>query len=223
MPEPFTCAGGAQIGWANASRPLARLDATAETLTISVWILGTYRFARDDVASIECHSVWLFGEVGIKIRHTRLDCPERVLFGSSGKPGDVLAGIQGAGFLPAAPLSSIPLRPGMALRWSAAILIVLVWNALFLTEIFHSPRFPPLPVGPFALLAMTLMVALCLGALRFPFVQRLLLKPDRQIGELRPYLQGIIFIVGMMLIVFSILYFSGVLGRIPEFRFPRTR
>jgi hypothetical protein len=96
------------------------------------------------------------------------------------------------------------------------------WNALFLIDIFRSNRFPPLP-GRFALLAVGLAFALSLGALRIPLIQHLLLKPNRQMGELRPFLRLLIFVSGLMIVILSILLFTGLLDRFPEFEFPKMR
>src|SRR5260221_2769180 len=102
MSQPFISTGGAQVGWVSASPPLARLVATPEALTLSVRFLIAYKFAPTEVASIERHTVWLFGDVGIKIRHCQADFPERITFGSSGDAEHLLTGILEAGFLPIA-------------------------------------------------------------------------------------------------------------------------
>jgi len=45
--------GGARLGWANASWPLAKLTANSECLTLSS--LGRYEFTPSQVVEIERH------------------------------------------------------------------------------------------------------------------------------------------------------------------------
>jgi len=51
--------------------------------------------------------------------------------------------------------------------------------------------------------------ALSVGTLMSPELQRLVLKPGRSVGEIKPFLRLLAFISGILLIVFSILFASG--------------
>lgn len=130
MPHTFTTTGGARVGWTNATWPLAQLSATSDKLTISIRLLGTYSFAPDQVSVVERYVMIPVLGWGIRVHHCNPDCPKRVIFWCLGSPEAVLEGIQGSGFLPIASSSSFPERHGMAMRWSAIIIAVVVWNAL---------------------------------------------------------------------------------------------
>jgi len=204
----YTTTGGARVGWTNASYPLARLSVTPDELTLSIRLLGTYTFAPGQVASIERYVMIPVIASGILIDHCRTDYPKRVIFWSWGKPDKVLAGIREAGFQPTAPASEIPPRSGFALRWSTIIIAILLWNALFMLTPFFAGGNSHKP-GPFTILPLAIAFAACLGALYSPALQRLLLKPGRHIGEIRPFLRLLIFILGILLVVFSTLVASG--------------
>jgi hypothetical protein len=49
----FNRAGGARIGWINASWPLAELSVTPRSLVIRVWPLGTYTFTPEQIVRVE--------------------------------------------------------------------------------------------------------------------------------------------------------------------------
>jgi hypothetical protein len=57
--------------------------------------------------------------------------------------------------------------------------------------------------------------ALFVGILKSPTLQRLVLKPGRSVGEIRPFLQLLIFISAILLTVFSILLACGVFNNKP--------
>jgi len=215
MPLPFKVTGGARVGWTGTSWPLARLSATPEQLTISIRLLGTYSFAPDQVLSVERYVMIPFLGWGIRIHHCNADCPQRVIFWCLGNPDTVLAGIRDAGFLPAASNSSSPERHGLAMRWSAIIIPVVVWNVLFRLGIGPTNGVPPHP-GLFMLAPLLFMFALSVGTLKSPILQRLILKPGRSVGEIRPLLRLLAFISAFMLVIFSILFVSGGFANAPN-------
>jgi hypothetical protein len=140
MEKPFTKCGGANIGWVNASWPLAKLSASAENLTVTVRILGTYKFTPDQVLSIERYGLIPFLAWGIRLRHNVLDYPKRIIFLSSGSPPEILlSGIRDAGFIPQSAKEVDPLQPGMPLRWSAIIVAIILWNLPYMI-LFHGGR-----------------------------------------------------------------------------------
>jgi hypothetical protein len=125
-----------------------------------------------------------------------------------GSPNAVLEGIRDSGFLPVASISASPERHGIAMRWSAIVIAVVVWNALFFLGSGHSNGVPPHP-GPFILAPLLFAFALSVGTLMSPKLQRIILKPGRSVGEIRPFLRLLAFISGLLLVIFSILLASG--------------
>jgi len=204
MSHLFTITGGARVGWTNATWPLAQLSATPDRLTIAIRLLGTYSFAPDQVSAVEKYVMIPVLGWGIRVHHCNPDCPQRIIFWCLGNPDTVLHGIRDSGFTPAASSFTLPQRRGLALRWSAIIIVVAIWNAFFFLDAGHSGRVPSHP-GPLVLAPLLFIFALSVGTLISPKLQRLILKPDRNVGEIRPILGLLAFISGLMLVVFSIL------------------
>ena len=202
MSNPYAITGGARVGWLNASWPFARLSANSEQLTISIRLLDTYRFAPDQVSSIQRYVMIPFLGWGVQIHHSVADYPQRIIFWCLGNPNRVLQGIRDSGFMPTG--SDMPKRRGIPMRWSAIIVAMIVWNALFFLSVIGSRETPPQP-GPLILLPLVVFFALSIGVLKYQRLQRLILKPDRSIGEIRLYLRFLVFILGMMLAIFSVL------------------
>jgi len=208
MPPPYIVTGGARVGWTGASWPLARLSATPEQLAISIRILGTCSFAPDQVLAVERYVMIPVLAWGVRIHHCNADCPQRVIFWYWGSPDTVLAGIRDAGFLPGASGSASPERHGLAMRWSAIIIPVVVWNVLLFLGIGPTNGVPPQP-GLFILAPLLFMFALSAGTLISPRLQRLILKPGRSVGEIRPLLRLLAFVSTFLLVIFSIIFASG--------------
>jgi hypothetical protein len=199
----FTTKGGARIGWTNATHPFAQLSATDQTLTISVRLLGNYNFTPEQVSAVERYTVIPVLGWGIRIRHCRPDYPQRIIFWCLGNPDSVLRGIRDAGFMAAAPSSAIPQERSIAIRWSAILIAVAVWNALILLDISRSTGPIPIP-GPFCVLAMLLAFLLPVGILKSSKLQLWVLKPERNINEIGAFLRLLAFISGIMLMIIFI-------------------
>jgi hypothetical protein len=200
----FETTGGATVGWVNATWPFARLTATQNSLRIVVRLLGTYSFTPDTVVAITRYSMIPILGWGIQIQHCVPEYPERFTFWCFGNPDALLTGIRESGFHPQAPVSSMPPRNGFALRWQAIAVAVAAWNGLFILDMVLRKPTPPLP-GPLSLLSLGLTFAAIIAAIRVSAFQRLILKPGRSIGEVRPVLNLLLFITGVLLAVFSLI------------------
>jgi hypothetical protein len=203
--------GGARVGWTNASWPLAKLSAVPDQLTLSIRLLGTYRFEPEEVLTIEKYVRIPVIAWGIRIHHCKSDCPQRVIFWCLGNPDTALQGIRSSGFLPAASSSSALQRRGIAIRWTAIIIAIIVWNGLFLLDSASHNRQVRSAPGPLILLPLVFALAFSVVTLTSPQIQRLVLKPGRSVGEIRPFLRLLAFISGFLLVVFSILLACGAL------------
>jgi hypothetical protein len=214
MPQPFTITGGARVGWTNATWPLAKLSVSPDKLTISIGLLGTYSFAPDEVSAVERYvMIPVFGW-GVRICHCKADCPQQVIFWCLGNPDGVLQGIRDSGFQPAASGSSSPQRRGIAMRWSAIIIAIVVWNALFVLNGGRSGQVPSHP-SPLILAPLIFAFTLSIGTLKSSQLQRIILKPGRSVGEIRPFLRLLAFISGLLLVIFSILLICGAFNITP--------
>ena len=95
----------------------------------------------------------------------------------------------------------------MAFRWQTVIVALLVWNGLFLLDMVSGRKFTAIP-GPFFLLALGLVSVATLAALSVPAFQRIVLKPGRRVGEIRPLLLLLLLVSTLMLVVMTVINFS---------------
>jgi len=164
MPHPFEITGGARLGWTNATWPFARLTAASDKLTISVRLLGTYSFAPEDVSAVERYVLIPVFGWGVRIHHRKTDCPQRVIFWCLGSPDKVLRGIRDSGFRAASSSPAAPQHRSIAMRWSAVIFAILVWNALFFLDFGRSRVVAPKP-SPLILAPLIFAFAMSVGTL----------------------------------------------------------
>lgn len=204
--------GGARVGWINASWPLAKLTATPDELIVSAAPLGTYRFAPNQVSSIEKYVMLPVIGSGIRINHARADYPRRLIFWCWGNPDRILQGIRDAGFLPAAPVSAIPVKRGIPVRWSAVSVAVLIWKGLFFLDPADRSSHVSEHSSPLILAPLVFIFAASLGTLKLPALQRLVLKPGRSVGEIRAFLGLLVLVSSILLIAFAIVLFTGGLS-----------
>jgi hypothetical protein len=167
-----------------------------------VGLIGDYTFTPEQVtAIIRYTSIPVLGW-GIQIQHSVPEYPGRLIFWTLGSSDAVLAGIQETGFrAQAQPTECAPQRQGVPFRWVPIIGAIVVWNVLLMSEMFSRQR-PTL--GPMALLAVALVFAGTLSVLRLPAAQRIILKPGRSVGEIRPFLRLLQFVSGVMFVGLSL-------------------
>jgi len=195
----FEATGGARVGWANATWPLARLTATSNSLRVVVLLSGKYDFTPNTVVAITRYTMIPVLGWGIRIEHCVPEYPANFIFWCLGNPDAVLRGIGEAGFQPRAPASAVPARRGFALRWQVIVVVIVMWNGLFMIGARNHPR-PSIP-GPFSLLAIGLLLAAVIATIRFPAFQQLVLKPGRSVGEIRPMLNLLLLVSAIMFVV----------------------
>ncbi len=212
MPVPFTKRGGAQFGWVNASWPLARISATPECLSVGVGILWNYTFTPNQVSKIERYGFIPFLSQGIRVRHQVPEYPQRIIFWSIGNPETIIEGIREAGFVPDAPDYPIPSRQGIPMRWSAIIGGILGWNLIFMVFFAGIPHHGSVPAWRVPL-PILVVLALIVAILKSTALQRLIMKPGRNIGEIKRFLYLIAFICGLLAIIFSGIAVSGGFDR----------
>jgi hypothetical protein len=192
------------MGRTNATWPLAQLSATSDKISISIRLLGTYDFTSKQVLAVERYVLFPVVAWGIRIHHCNADCPQCVIFWYLGRPDIVLRGIRESGFLPTASHSTIPQYRGIAVRWSVIIIVVAIWIVLLFFNFARSHKVFPY-VGPLILAPLLFLLVLTVGTLLSSDLQRIILKPGRSIGEIKPYLRLFAFIFGIMLVIVSIL------------------
>jgi len=130
--ETFT--GGARVGWASASWPLAKLRISRGELVLSIGMLGEYRFKPGDVVAVEQVGVVPIIGRGVRIEHRREDVAERVIFYSWGSPRRILDALERCGFQPSADPHDMPVSRGWPLRIPFVVGAGILWNLLFLID-----------------------------------------------------------------------------------------
>jgi hypothetical protein len=198
--EELTATGGARIGWVNATWPFARLAASPTHLKLS-GLLGTYDFLPGDVVSLERYgSIPLFSS-GVRIVHSRLDYPSKIIFWYLGKPETLIERIREIGFSPTAPASSGTERRGFPVRWTAILLLVLAWNGLLLLDYPRSGVNQP---GFFSLLALLLAFLVSWRTRTSPKLQEMILRDGHSVTEIKAFLFLVQIISGILLAVFAV-------------------
>ena len=199
LEQPYVKTGGALIGWMNVNWPFAELWTAPERLTITAQFMGTYTFTPEQIREIEPYIMLPIFGWGVRIRHCVPEYPERVIFWSLANPYRVLRGIQASGFIPAAagPAAGSP-RCGFPMRWSVIAGVLVLWNALLLADWGHLSASPAHP-GWLTFVALLVMFVLSFGTLTSGSIQKLVLKPSRTVGEVRPLLRLLAFISGLLL------------------------
>ena len=199
MGEAFSTTGGARIGWFRAWFPFARLTVSGEAVELRAFLLGTYLFKSESVRDITRYGSIPFFSSGIQIHHSVATYPERIIFWCLGNPDKLLERIRMTGFRPAAPESGKPSRSRWAVRWQIALVAVLAWFGFFLLDREYFPwRFAP---GFFGMLAVALTIIAAAAIIPVEAFQNVVLKPGRDVGEIRHWAKFIIFLCGFLLAV----------------------
>jgi hypothetical protein len=205
---PFEMTGGGKVGWLYASWPFAQLSSTPDRLIVAIMFLGTYSFAPEQVTSIEDSGS------GVRIRHCVREYPRKIIFWAFSDSERVLTGIAKSGFCATASPLVPDERVGMPMRWSACA-VAAAGFAVFLIDWLHAvnqwrPLKSPFPrPGMTAIIAGLVLFSLSFGTLRYPIVQRLVMKPGRDVGEIAGAVRFCGWAFGFCVVLFVIFRFAG--------------
>jgi len=191
---PIKVPGGVLMGFVRA--PFARLTASAEELCVRSMV-GTYRFSPDEVVALEVD-----GWSGIRIVHTNPEYPRKMIFSTWDSSQNLIGRIRDAGFLPSGTPASIPPREGIPVRWSFIIVATIVLHVLPRANYARGAR-----PGLREFLDLGLVFAGAMGLPWSSWLQYLVLKPGRLVGEIRPMLILMRAISGLLLVVSAYQYF----------------
>src|SRR5260370_17192689 len=158
--ELISVRGGARIGWANATWPLAKLVAVGGEIGV-ISVRDTWDFTASDVVFLERYGPIFPFASGVRIVHARSDYPSKIIFWHS-NPETLIEQIRGVGFSPTAPASSETKWRGFPVRWTALLLFILAWNGLFLLVAVVPPSSANRP-GPLTLPPLFFAFLVCWG------------------------------------------------------------
>lgn len=207
---PFSARGGAKAGGVSYSWPLAALEADASRLQLRVWfpgLPGNYLLAPHQVTELSPNARRFGGYRGIRIHHTVAEYPRELVFWSTGNPEKLLAGIAAAGFRAEGKRPAEVPPEGMAFRKPAIAALFILWNGAGLFTLLNAKNGHFTLGLSFAMLVS--MLGLFVAALCLPAAQRLVLKPGRHIGEVRPLLHLVVFILTFMSLALGLLLLLG--------------
>lgn len=193
--------GGAQVGWVSASWPFAKLTSEAGVLTLSC--LGTYTFTPSEVVALEPYGSIPVLARGIRIKHNRRDYPKKIIFWCMGRRDAALTELAATGFSPSGQPLDGP--TGFPVRWSAILILLVLWNGLFLLDrtVVGSRTAP----GPFASVALVLLFAAATAAQMSPRFRRLLLRDGHELGEIKSIVTLVQIVSGIMVLGFAVTLF----------------
>ena len=199
--------GGAEVGFMRMTWPFATLTVNKNKLQLNCSISGTFLFRPTDIVSIEPSNRLL--KTGIRINHKVSNYNSNIVF--SGGSKDLIEEIKQTGFLDnlslipydvEAEISEVQTNGAFPLKVSSAIIIVVIWNILFLGDwlgLFGKQGNSPLGIG--SMLAMIFMLLVGALLLMAPPVRKLIMKEGRSIKSIRFFLYFTIFILFIMLVV----------------------
>ncbi|MDX6188399.1 hypothetical protein SGQ83_03480 [Flavobacterium sp. Fl-318] len=216
MSEKYTLTGGARIGKANASYPLANLYVDKDVLKINASIVGNLVFLPKDIISIEAYtSIPIIGN-GIKIKHRVEKYNSEVIFWTFKNLETVLNEIKNTGFLENtnSELSEHDFeiierqnKGGFPIKKGAVLFFVVTWNFLFLYDIvpfFLQEKPEGFPIGIGMNLAVGLVLISSILVLVSEKFRKLILKEDREINDIKGFIYLLIVVCGLLFIQFTI-------------------
>ena len=195
--------GGARIGWVNATWPFASLYVTSKKIILKT-IMGRYEFNPDQIASLEKYSTIPFFSNGIRINHTVAKYSPKIVFWCFDDPQRIIDQISEIGFLPSTQIIDIPKRQGIPVRWQAIVFGLVLWNFLFIMDMFYLKLDKP---GFFSFIAILFVFIVSVFLSKSLLIQRIVMKPGRNVEEIKHWL-GLFTLVsgfGLFLLGLSLL------------------
>ena len=111
--ENISLNGGANVGWANATWPFAKLNVTSNRLELNTYLLGNFIFQPMDIISIVPYSGASPFKNGIKIIHSVENYNQKIVFWTSENAISVINKIKHFGFVQPGDLNPILEQTGV--------------------------------------------------------------------------------------------------------------
>ncbi|MFC0517749.1 hypothetical protein ACFFGT_26285 [Mucilaginibacter angelicae] len=205
----FSINGGAYIGNAKTSKPLATLKVDASVLKINLGIFGQLFFNADDIVQIEYASS--IGGEGIRIIHNVPSYPKKVVFTASMPYHSIIENIKATGFFNKTPNDQVQYyqvkkmqgQGKIPFKTAAIIAFLAGWNIPLLTGFIKGGVYRAANYSLISFIFVFLMIVLILFSQPF---RALVLKEDREINDLKKslyFLWAIVTIGGIMFTIVS--------------------
>jgi len=188
----------ARIGGVRSNFPGSKLSVTPSELAFKVTLLGTYKFVPNDIIGFEPNKGLYGGNIFIK--HNVADYPEKISLNYKGGANELTLKLNQHGFIPSGIADPSRLRKGIPVRWVFLIVAILCWSTLLL---FGEKQ----QDGIYSVIAIALTFAATFIVPKSETLQKLILKPDRRVGEIMPILSLLKWISGILLAFSLISYF----------------
>jgi len=185
-----TSISSVRIGGVRSNFPGIKLSVTPNQLVLKIPFFGTYSFAPSDIIRFEPNK-GLYG-ANVLLIHNVLNYPKKISLNYKGGAEELTLKLNHDGFIPSGIAEASPLRKGFPVRWSFLLAAILLWNALLIYG--HAQG----NFGVVSLIAITLMF---LTTVLLPYsktLQNLVLKPGRHVGEIKPSLNLLKAVSGLI-------------------------
>jgi hypothetical protein len=199
--------GGAEIGSAHVTYPLATLTVFGDRLELNASLFGNCSFAREDIISF-VEITGIFSD-GVQIRHRVPPYKEEAIFWTRENPTAIIDSIKESEFwlkreTDKEILFKIRERQAQGphpLKRSVTIGAIILWNALFLIDVYrwykHQINFP---MDKGAAFDISLFLLFFITLLSSEKARKLLLKPGREVKDINKMSYLSILIFGALLI-----------------------
>ena len=202
--------GGARIGKANATYPLATLKVNKNRLELNASVVGNLTFQASDIVSIEPYMLIPILGQGIKINHNVSNYKERVIFWTFKNPKSVVRQIRETGFLNNTNTNDRKVdrdvlrrqsKGGVPIKKGYVIGAIVIWNLLFLSDFipFFLGEKDGVLIGNGVLSAIGLSFLTAFLSLVSGGFRKLVLKEGRELNDIKKFAILVMVISGILL------------------------
>lgn len=201
IPErEFSCTG-MRLGWVRSHGGSLLVRPEGLLIRSVFGLLGEYWLPAEQVLAFHVESSnWLTG-LKVRIEHGARDAPAAIILVFDSERDVFFQELASTGFVPLASPSQVIPNRGLPVRVSALVALIVLWNCLILAGIIVH--------WSFLSAAMLLLFAASILMGTWPSLATYVMKPGRDIGEIRPFL-GLTRNFSAILLAIAVL---GLLGR----------
>jgi len=206
--------GGARIGLAYASWPLASLTVNKERIVLNSGITKNLIFKVDDIISIEPRYGILLSQ-GIQIKHNNSKYNDYVIFWTFEDPDEIIEQVYEIGFFGSESTifkpsdktisenrDGFPINTTFTISMIIVIILLLLFDIIFYFQDYDSD----VSFGTGIKMALRIIFFTSILTLISSLFRKIVLKKGRRVKEIKRYLYFAIIISGFMLFSFNLIY-----------------